>query len=140
MGSIDPSILHSPHMAKCLTREERKKAGILTREESAEKAKAGEELKLQGEIAQYLLLHDICYDKPDGRKKSKRRKGWPDFVFAYRGVPMGLECKTEDGELREDQIKVHAHLRRNGWIIVMPQSVADVQRAFREIDQQKEKL
>lgn len=92
------------------------------------------EKTIQGEIAQYLRLHEIQYIKPDMRKKSPLPKGWPDLTFAYRGVPLALEAKILGEKPREDQAEMHEKLRANGWRVETINGVADIQRIMREID------
>ncbi len=95
------------------------------------------ELDLQGDIAQYLRLHEIEYIKPDGRKKSPLPPGWPDFTFSYRGVSIAMEVKTATGKLSPDQVALHPKLagQPNCWRVVVVRSLQEVQSLLREIDE-----
>lgn len=118
--------------------KERRLAGRagMTAQEAQEKYLAGQELALQSDIANYLRLHQIEYIKPDPRKKSPLPPGWPDFTFAYRERAIGIEAKSSVGKLGPDQIQQHERMRKNGWLIVVARSVADVQAALRRVDEE----
>ncbi len=60
--------------------------------------------------------------------------GWPDFTFCYRGTPIAAECKTETGKLSFEQEEMHAKLSKDGWLVLIVRSVADLQVLFRHID------
>jgi len=124
------------HCLKLIAKRDREPLGKAGRTmgEIYEAADKKAELDLQGEIAGYLRLHEIEYIKPDGRKKSPLPAGWPDFTFAYRGVPVGMEVKTEKGALSSDQTSRHMAMRANGWRMVIVRSIPDVQALLRAID------
>jgi hypothetical protein len=134
MGSIDPSILQKDSIAKLMTPTDRKREGVVTASEAAAKAEAKAERELQSEIANYLRQHDLQFINPPMHKRSMLPKGWGDFTFVYRSVPIILEAKTCVGKLSSDQQKLHPKLRANGWRVMIARGVADVQAVFREID------
>jgi hypothetical protein len=138
MGSIHPSILHEEHIAKRLTKQQRKELHVQTSAEAIEKAKAGEEEELQKQVRQYLNLHDLPFINPSMKRRSALPKGWPDFTFGYRGYAIAVECKTEVGRLSSDQQIMRQQLVSKGWRYILAQSLADVQQVFREIDEQKD--
>lgn len=127
------------NLLRLMTPADRKRygAGFMTAEEAIEKARAGEEDKLQSEVRQYLNLHALQFINPSMRKRSALPPGWPDFTFCYKGTPMVVECKTEAGRLSPEQQTMRIDLIRNGWTYVLAQSVKDVQTAFRAIDSNK---
>lgn len=127
------------HVLRCMKPEDRAKLGKagVTMKEAVERSDKKAEAELQSDIAQYLRLLEIEFDRPPMNKRSNRPAGWPDFVLAYKGVPVGLEAKTILGKLSPDQTKRHEAMRRNGWTIVVVRSLADVQQTFRAIDQEQ---
>lgn len=101
-------------------------AAGLTAAEAAAKALAGEEDKLQQQIANLLNLRGIEYITPSMRRKSALPPGWPDFTFVYRAVPFALEAKTAVGTLSPEQEALHPRLAANGWQVRVVRSVAEV--------------
>ncbi len=136
MGA-DKSILHNERIARLMTPEDRKREGIVTTAEAVAKADDKAERELQSDIANYLALHDIAFIRPPMNRRSALPPGWPDFSFAYKGVPIGLEAKTATGKLSSDQVLMHMQLSKNGWRVLTVRSLADVQTLFREIDAEK---
>lgn len=98
------------------------------------KYQAVQEKELQRDIAAYLRLHGIWFDQDAINKRRRGTKGACDFQFAYRGVPIGCEAKTDKGKLSPDQERAHEQMRANGWRIIVARSVADLQALFRAID------
>ena len=49
--------------------------------------------------------------------RAREAKGWPDLTFAWKGVPCAGECKCKEagGSLSEDQERVLADMRADGW-------------------------
>ena len=49
--------------------------------------------------------------------RAREAKGWPDLTFAWRGQPCAGECKCKEagGSLSEDQERVLADMRADGW-------------------------
>jgi hypothetical protein len=129
------------HILKLMTSADRKRygAGALTAAEAIEKAKAGEEAKLQSEVRQYLNLHNIEFINPSMKRRSALPLGWPDFTFVYRSVPIVVECKTDVGRLSKEQKEMRLKLANNGWTYVLAKSLADVQTVFRIIDEARNK-
>ena len=53
-------------------------------------------------------------------------KGWPDLqLFDKSGHIVFCECKARYGRVREEQAKVHAELRRRGFVVIVPKSFDD---------------
>ncbi|MCR4661665.1 MAG: VRR-NUC domain-containing protein [Clostridia bacterium] len=58
--------------------------------------------------------------------KSGPPEGWPDLqVFDDNGHIIFVECKAKYGRAREQQKKVHAELRRRGFVVLMPHSLEE---------------
>jgi hypothetical protein len=108
--------------------------GWLSGKDAQEKFKAGEERKLQGEIANYLHLHRIYCRSDRMDKKTRGKKGEPDFTVCYRGIFLGIECKTDVGKMSGEQVKVMADIIRSGGCFLMAKSLSDVQGMLRKID------
>ena len=124
------------HILKLMSPADRKRygAGALTAAEAIDKAKAGEEHRLQFEIRQYLNLHSIQFINPNMKRKSALPEGWPDFTFSYKSVPIVVECKTEVGRMSKEQKDMHFRLIGNGWTYILAKSLADIQKVFQKID------
>lgn len=78
------------------------------------------ERDLQQAIADTLKERGICFIKAKRTFPTNLPKGWPDFTFAYRGVPFALECKsplTKHGRagLSVEQEGMRLLLVANGW-------------------------
>lgn len=60
--------------------------------------------------------------------------GFPDRLVLGPGRSIGLvETKSTVGRLRKAQEFIHRTLARLGWIVHVPRSPEDVERALREI-------
>lgn len=55
------------------------------------------------------------------------RKGWPDLVIIWRGVPYFLELKAPKGVVDADQRACHAAIMRAGGKVGMARDLNDVQ-------------
>ena len=93
--------------------EDRKAAGQLTPQEITDRHAVKLERELQKQCETYLTRHAIEYLHISHRAREK--KGWPDLSFAVDGTPMAIELKTATGTLSDDQERVLAAMRRNGW-------------------------
>lgn len=127
------------NILRCIPPAERKPLGAagMTAAEAVEKAKAGQEEKLQVELSQYLNLLSVEFIRPSMRKRSALPPGWPDFTFCYRGVPIVVECKTEVGRLSADQVAMRDKLQRNGWTYILALCLDDVRFVLRGISEGK---
>lgn len=92
------------------------------------------EKDLQAEIRQYLDLKEIVFVNPAMFKRSELPVGWPDFTFAFRGVPILWECKSAKGELRESQERIVTLLVGNGWRFQLIRSVEQARDHLRQIE------
>lgn len=92
------------------------------------------EKDLQAEIRQYLDLKEIVFINPAMFRKSQLPEGWPDFTFAFRGIPVLWECKSYSGKLRETQERIVTLLVGNGWRFRLIRSVEQARDHLREIE------
>jgi hypothetical protein len=131
---IDPKAIPE-HLKKLMKPEDRKALGDAGRTvaEVVADHDPKAEIALQGEIAQYLRINEIEFIWPDPRKKSRLPIGWPDFTFAFHGVPMALEVKTPIGVVRPEQIEMHAKMQANGWRVHVVRSLPEVQAVLRGV-------
>lgn len=129
------------HILKLMSARDRAALGKAgwTADECIAKVEHKLESELQGQIADLLRLRDVRYIRPPMRKKSPLPPGWPDFSFAYRGVPVVIECKVGRNQLDPDQVRMRDELVANGWRHYVARTLADVQAVLREIDQNDER-
>jgi hypothetical protein len=122
-----------------MTPEQRQPLGAagVTATEAQEKYAAGQEKRLQSDIRAYLRLHDIWTDCDSMAKRRSGTKGAPDFLFCYKGKACAIEAKTSVGRLSGDQVNAIEQMRRNGWLVIVAKSVADVHCLLRSIDSVK---
>ena len=93
--------------------EDRAATGQLTPKEITDKHAVRLEKELQSQCETYLMRHGIEYLHISHRAREK--KGWPDLTMAVNGTPFAVELKTSTGRLSDDQVRVLAAMRRNGW-------------------------
>lgn len=141
---IDTTVLPE-HILRLMSPEDRRRCGPagLTAGEAAARAEERAETQLQEEIATYLRLREIEYIKTDPRKRSPLPGGWPDFTFAYRGVPCALEVKTPAGAKRDtdherEQRRRHDAMKRNGWLVLIVTGLDQVKHLLHSIDAEEE--
>lgn len=129
-GPIPDNIL------RLMPASERRKMGKagLTFQEAAQKREAVLEREIHHEIENYLRLRSITYRHDRMDRRTTGTVGWPDFTFAVRGVPCGIEVKRPGNEPDPDQLRCHAGLLRDGWRVMVVYSVADVVRLVHELE------
>jgi hypothetical protein len=108
-------------------------AGFTTYE-LEQKLAARAERELQKQIRQYLSQKEVVFICPPMFKRSELPPGWPDFTFAFCGVPIIWECKNSTGKLRESQKQIVDQLVANGWRFRIIRSVEQARNHLREID------
>jgi hypothetical protein len=86
-----------------------------TAAESFALAEAKTESELQEQICSMLRRREIVFIQPAMFKRSSLPVGWPDFTFAYCGVPVAWECKSARGLLSEEQLCMHPQMTACGW-------------------------
>lgn len=121
---------------KCMLPADRKALGKRgqTMLEAIQNATIKGEKDIQKQIANLLTLRGVPFINPPMHKRSMLPKGWPDFTFAYRGNPLGIEAKVLGGEPRPDQVKTLQAMADNGWQVHVVTSLAEVQTILRVID------
>ena len=126
--AIDSKVLPASFL-KCMAKTDRPRgpAGMLPAE-AFEAAAAGQEGKLQDLIAVDLGRRGIAHTKARRDRKSTISVGWPDFTICYRGRFVGIEIKTVEGKLDEDQVKALALIRAepNNGLGLVARSLMDV--------------
>lgn len=67
-------------------------------------------------------------------KRARRLpKGWPDLVAYRKERYLLIECKSPTGELRPDQVELHARLARHGVPVHVVRDVAELSRILRDL-------
>ena len=125
-----------PHVLDKMSVESRKplgRAGLTTAECDERQIKQAEKL-LQEQIRGLLNTQDIDNINPPMHKKSEMPLGWPDHTFAYRGVPVAIECKVVGQKPKPHQAERMESMRRNGWTVIVAYDVTDAQKLLRAID------
>lgn len=70
----------------------------------------------------------------DGRFTRYGVKGQPDIFLIYRGLFVGIECKSKTGTQTRDQKQWQKNCERGGGIYVIARSVDDVRRVIDDIN------
>ena len=104
-----------------------------TASETREKAKTRAERDLQKQVGSYLRMLGVEFINPAMNKRSPLPVGWPDFTFAYKGLPVAMECKVAGEKPRPEQNERMDAMRRNGWLVFVVHELADAQNALRAI-------
>lgn len=106
-----------------------------TAEERAARAEEKTEKAIQEEIAAWLRIHYITFNRSRMDRKATGTVGWPDFDFPYCGLPVFLEVKTLTGRLTSEQEAVHAGLRRQGGMVGVVHNLPEAIEYLRKIEQ-----
>jgi hypothetical protein len=64
-------------------------------------------------------------------KRTTNKKGQPDFLFVYRGRPIGLEVKLPGKMPTEDQVRVMDAMVKDGWTVTVVRSLGEVVQVLR---------
>lgn len=96
------------------------------------------ESSIQNKIIQYLKLKKIFhYRQNQAAVKTEKTffratsiNGLPDIICIVQGLYIGLEVKTEDGRLNENQIETHRKIIGAGGLVYVVRSLKDVQAIF----------
>jgi hypothetical protein len=129
-----PSVL-SDGFLKALPVEERRKLGRagMTSEEAQARYAAGEEKKLQKDIATWLDHEQIYFESDRIDRKTSGRKGRADFRVCVEGQWLSLEAKSETGKLTKEQAAEAARLRKSGGKFVVCSSLESAIDAIRSM-------
>ena len=96
---------------------DRKACGVCTAAERKAASVARRERALQRDCESYLRRIGIEYLHLSPRAREKI--GWPDLVFAVRGVRWAVELKVPGGRLTDAQARRLEALERNGWHVAV---------------------
>jgi len=108
---------------------ERKRIGLPpTIAEATAASEAKNERHLQQQIIDYLRLRDITGFRANPTKKSTIAVGHPDIWFCFSCRACALEVKLGDGKLTEDQERMIARMRSEGWLVEVARSIVDARR------------
>ena len=105
-----------------------------TNDETRVKVEAGQERKLQADIANYLRLNGLWCDQDAMHKRRFGTAGAPDFQFPYRGHFVAWECKTSAGRLTAAQVGAGAQITAQGGHWRLIRSIVDAQEHLRKLD------
>jgi hypothetical protein len=133
-----PAILPD-HFLKALPEEERKKLGRvgMTFQEAQVAYIAGQEKRLQGEIAAWLDYEGIYFESDRTDRKTSGRKGRADFRLCVHGRWLSIEAKTSAGHLTPEQKTEAARLERSGGKFIVCRSLKEVIEAVRNLSRQQ---
>lgn len=110
-------VIYPDHILTKMNPKDRKSLGKagMTKEECNNIQMIKSEKELQGYVAAFLRFEGIAFCHARFDRKSTMTVGWPDFTFAFNGIPIAFECKSESGKLSKEQEKCHENMRANGW-------------------------
>ena len=115
---------------KCMPKSERQRLGKAGRTDAEvqEDIEFRLEKDLQKHIGNLLSQRDIWFGRSKMHKRSRYTKGAPDFLFAWRDLPVAIEAKIDNKAPSIDQLRCHAHMRRNGWSVYVVRSIEEVRK------------
>lgn len=82
------------------------------------------EKTIQRDIIKYLTSHSIFHFKTIACNK----RGIPDIVVVFRGIPLFLEVKSKEGQVSELQKYQMNQIRLSGGFAYVVRSVEDVEK------------
>jgi hypothetical protein len=104
---------------RLLSPADRRSLGVagLTADEALDAARIKSERDLQNLIESYLNLRGVVAIRSRMDKKTRTKKGTPDFMLALRGHAVALEAKLPGEELRAEQADMMRKMTDeiNGW-------------------------
>jgi hypothetical protein len=122
--------LFPPKVLRLIPAEQRRALGVagLTREEALDAARIKSERDLQNIIESYFNLRGVVAVRSRMDKKTRTKKGVPDFMLALRGQAIAIEAKIGDEGLTVDQVKMRDRMTAepNGWRWITARSLDDV--------------
>lgn len=121
------------NLLRCMSAADRRALGQQTAAEAQGKYLAGEEKRLQKDIAQLLNLKGAWYRTSRMDRRTTGRVGEPDFVGIYRGSGFAIECKVR-APLTAAQARELEAIQKAGGFAIVARSVADALQLLREID------
>ena len=130
-----PAILTDAFI-RTLPEEERKKLGRagMTQQEAQAKYAAGEERRLQDDIATWLDHEQIYFESDRMDKRTSGKKGRADFRICANGRWLALEAKAGNGTLSSEQAQQGERLRKSGGVFAvvfsLKEAIAEVRKIF----------
>jgi hypothetical protein len=109
-----------------------------TAAESLALAEANTEAELQDQICAMLRRRETVFIRPAMFKRSSLPVGWPDFTFAYCGVPIAWECKSARGLPSEEQLRMHAQMTACGWRVTVIRELREAVQILNSIGSQSQ--
>jgi len=97
-----------------LSAKDRKAIGQPTAAEAQGKYEAGQEDKLQKDMANLLTHRGVYWDRPPMNKRSRAKLGRADFICGYRKRFLALEAKAGTRKQTPEQVKDQASVERSG--------------------------
>lgn len=117
-----------------LSAKDRKAIGQPTAAEAQGKYEAGQEKRLQTDLANFLTHARVYFFRQPMNKRAQGKLGTADFLICYKGYWISTELKTCTGKQRPEQIQDQVFVEASGGIYLLARSVAEVQNEFRRID------
>ena len=113
------------HVIRLIAAPERKALGLKTQEEAALAAEIKSERDLHKAVGNLLRLRGIEFFESRMDRKTTRRKGEPDFLFALERAAVAWELKLPGRQLDPEQEKMFQKMsaKPNGWICRIIHSV-----------------
>ncbi len=120
---IDPNKTPLPaSMTTKMSAKDRAKYGraAWTPQECADLTAKQSEKALQDQIAQYLNMRGIWFDRDAMHKRRFGTVGAPDFQFPFAGFYVAWECKVAAGRLSEEQVGAGVQITSQGgqWHLI----------------------
>jgi len=92
------------------------------------------EKDIHNDIDQWLNSKDVIFQHERMDRKTRGRKGWPDFTFCWSHLrldlewihPIGCEVKRPGCSPTREQVEIHERMRRNGWTVLVVQSLQEL--------------
>lgn len=106
------------HVLRLMSKADRAKLGKagVTAAEAAQKQEAKSERELSDQVYALLTLRGVKFIvRSRFDKKTTQRKGVPDILCCFGGVPLAFELKTPQGKLSTEQHQAGICMLQDGW-------------------------
>jgi len=91
--------------------------------------------EIEDDVVNYLGLRGVRRVIRQRRdKRTRTKKGTPDLIFAYRGLPCAWEVKRPGEDLREDQEERRTEMLADGWHHETVRGVEDAWKILNGLD------
>lgn len=120
---------------QALPPEERQRLGRagMTVQEAQAKYAAGEEKKLQQDIATWLEHEQIYFESDRMDRKTSGKRGRADFRICVDGRWLSIEAKTQSGNLTREQATEATRLQKSGGTFAVCRSLKKAIAAVRTL-------